>query len=43
MLKWMYDATRLDKIRNQCMRGSVGVKGIAGNMRENRRRWYTHV
>lgn len=31
---------RLDKIRNGYIRGSLGVVGVAGKMRENRMKCY---
>ncbi|KAM1474644.1 hypothetical protein ACFX2I_030635 [Malus domestica] len=36
-------ATRKDKIRNEDIRGKVGVAEIEGKMRENRLRWFGHV
>ncbi|CAN6720664.1 unnamed protein product [Malus baccata var. baccata] len=43
MLRWMCGPTRKDKIRNEDIRGKVGVAKIEGNMRENRLRWFGHV
>ncbi|CAN6700901.1 unnamed protein product [Malus baccata var. baccata] len=40
MLRWMCGHTRKDKIRNEDIRGKVGVAEIEGKMRENRMlRW----
>ena len=36
MLRWMCGHTRKDKIRNEDIRGTVGVAEIVGKMRENR-------
>ena len=38
MLRWMCGHTRKDKIRNEDIRGKVGVAEIVGKMRENRLR-----
>ncbi|CAN6543029.1 unnamed protein product [Malus baccata var. baccata] len=38
MLRWMCGHTRKDKIRNEDIRGKVGVAEIEGKMRENRLR-----
>ncbi|KAM2205475.1 hypothetical protein ACFX1S_024966 [Malus domestica] len=43
MLSWMCGHTRNDKIRNEDIRGKVGVAEIEGKMRENRLRWFGHV
>ncbi|XP_046976347.1 uncharacterized protein LOC124542443 [Vanessa cardui] len=43
MLRWMCGVTRLDKIRNEYVRGSMGVRDIADKMQESRLRWYGHV
>ena len=36
MLRWMCGHTRNDKIRNEDIRGKVGVAEIVGKLRENR-------
>ncbi|KAM2920166.1 hypothetical protein COP2_042051 [Malus domestica] len=43
MLRWMCRHTRKDKIRNEDIRGKVGVAKIEGKRRENRLRWFGHV
>ncbi|KAM2752269.1 hypothetical protein EV2_001336 [Malus domestica] len=43
ILRWMCGHTRKDKIRNEDIRGKVGVAEIEGKMRENRLRWFGHV
>ncbi|KAM1191811.1 hypothetical protein ACFX2G_012464 [Malus domestica] len=43
MLRWMCGHTRKDKIRNEDIRGKVGVAEIEGKRRENRLRWSGHV
>lgn len=43
MLRWMCGHTRLDKIRNECIRNKVGVVTIEDKLREWRLRWFGHV
>jgi hypothetical protein len=43
MLRWMSGVTREDRIRNEYVRGSIGVAPIGDKMRENRLRWFGHV
>ncbi|KAM2623202.1 hypothetical protein TB2_027734 [Malus domestica] len=43
MLHRMCGYTRKDKIRNEDIRGKVGVAEIEGKRRENRLRWFGHV
>jgi len=46
MLRWMSGMTREDRIRNEYIRGSIGVAKMASivdEMRENRLRWLGHI
>ncbi|CAN6691314.1 unnamed protein product [Malus baccata var. baccata] len=43
MLRWMCGHTRNDKIRNEDIRGKVGVAEIEGKRRETRLLWFGHV
>ena len=43
MLRWMCGVTRLDKIRNEKIRGSTKVGQISKKVQERRMRWYGHV
>ncbi|KAM1519454.1 hypothetical protein ACFX1Z_022250 [Malus domestica] len=43
MLRWMCGHTRKDKIRNEDIRGKVGVAEIEGKLRENQLRWFGHL
>nr|XP_049693490.1 uncharacterized protein LOC126054017 [Helicoverpa armigera] len=43
MLRWMCGVTRLDRIRNEYVRGSLGVRDVADKLQESRLRWYGHV
>ncbi|KAM1019201.1 hypothetical protein ACFX2I_040617 [Malus domestica] len=43
MLRWMCGHMRNDKIRNEDIRGKVGVAEIVGKLRENWLRWFGHV
>ena len=42
MLRWMCGVTRMDKIRNEKIRGSTKV-GEVSKVQERRMRWYRHV
>lgn len=35
--------SRNDRIRNECIKGSLGVMVIVVEMRENRWRWFRHI
>ena len=43
MLRWVCGVTRLDKIRNEKIRGSTKVGEISKKAQERRMRWYGHV
>ncbi|XP_073950972.1 uncharacterized protein [Choristoneura fumiferana] len=43
MLRWAVGVTRLDKVRNEHIRGSYKVAPIADKVKESRMRWYGHV
>lgn len=39
----VHGVIRLNRIKNQCLKGNLGVIGIAREMRKNGRRWYGYV
>jgi hypothetical protein len=43
MLKWMSEVTREDRIRNEYVRGSIGVASIVDKIRENRLKLCGHI
>lgn len=43
MLRWMCGATKIDKIRNERIRGKTKVGEISKKVQESRLRWYGHV
>ena len=43
MLRWTCGVTRLDKIRNEKIRGSTKVGENSKKVQEHRMRWYGHV
>ena len=43
MLQWMCGVTKLDKIRNERIRGTTKVGGITKKVQERRLKWYGHV
>ena len=43
VLRWMCGVTRLDKIRNEKIRGSTKMGEISKKVQERRMRWYGHV
>ena len=43
MLRWMRGVTKLDKIRNERIRGTTKVGEITKKVQERRLKWYGHV
>lgn len=43
MLRWMCGVTRLDKIRNERIRGTVKVVEASKKVQERRLQWYGHI
>ena len=43
MLRWMCGVTKLDKIRNERIRGTTKVEEIAKKVQERRLKWYGNV
>ncbi|XP_068250357.1 uncharacterized protein [Palaemon carinicauda] len=43
MFRWMCGVTRRDKIRNEVIRGTSGVRKLSDKTQESRLRWYGHV
>ena len=43
MLRWMSGVTKLDKIRNERIRGTTKVGKIAKKVQERMLKWYGHV
>ena len=43
MLRMMCGVTRRDRLRNEFVRGSVGVDSIVDKMAQSRLRWFGHV
>ena len=43
MVRWMCGFTRLDRMRNEVIRGLAEVAPIEEKMRESRLRWFGHV
>ena len=43
MLRWMCGVTKLDKIRNERIRGTTKVGGITKKVQERRLKWYGQV
>ena len=43
MLRFSLGVTRKDRIRNEHIRGTAGVKRLGEKLREARLRWYEHV
>jgi len=43
MICWICGHTRLDKIRNESIRGKIGVASIEDKMRDARLRWFGHI
>ena len=43
MLRMEMEITKMDKVRNECVRRKVGVENIEEKIREAKLRWYGHV
>ena len=43
MIRWLCGHMRLDKIRNEVIRGKIGVASIDDKIREARLRWFDHM
>ncbi|KAJ8720922.1 hypothetical protein PYW08_006387 [Mythimna loreyi] len=43
MLRWMCGATRINKVRNEYIRGSLKVVPVTEKFKGNRLSWYGHV
>ena len=43
MLRWMCGVTKLDKIRNERIRGTTKMGEITKKVQERRLKWYGHV
>ena len=43
MLRWMSEMTKLDRIRNERIRGTTKVGEISKKVQESRLKWYGHV
>ena len=43
MIRWMCGYTKLDRLRNEIIRKSVGVAHIEDKLRESRLSWFGHV
>ena len=43
MLRWMSGVTKLDRIRNERIRGTTNVGEISKKVQESRLKWYGHL
>ena len=43
MLRWMSGVTKLNRIRNEIIRGTAKVGEISKKLQESRLKWYGHV
>ena len=43
ILRWMSGVTKLDRIRNERIRGTTKVGEISKKVQESRLKWYGHV
>ena len=43
MIRWMCSHMRFNKIRNEVIKGKIGVACIEDKMREVRFRWFGHI
>ena len=42
-IHWICGHTRLDKIRNEVIRGKIGVASVEDKIRDARLRWFGHI
>lgn len=43
MLRWICDATRLDRVRVECIKGSLDITNTANKMKENRLKLFRYA
>ncbi|XP_061711434.1 uncharacterized protein LOC133520788 [Cydia pomonella] len=43
MLRWMSGVSRINRVRNEHIRGSLGVRDVSDKLQESRLRWFGHV
>ena len=43
MLRWMSGVTKLDRFRNEIIRGTTNVREISKKVQDSRLKWYEHI